>query len=107
MKSPSKTKKVKQIITYYGYQDGSGEYYIIIDADKCNGCGDCIIICPPGALKLEDVFIDLEDKLVAAVSEEQRKKIRYTCSPCKPEDGNVPCVQACNQNAIKCIWKPK
>jgi Fe-S-cluster-containing hydrogenase component 2 len=98
---------VTQVITYYGYTDGSGEYYIIIDDEKCNGCGTCIKACPQGALKMETMFIDLEDKMVAAVTEEQRKKIRYTCSPCKPETGDVPCVQACNQNAISCIWKPK
>ena len=56
---------------------------------------------------MESIFIDLEDKIVAAVTEEHRKKIRYTCSPCKPEEGNVPCVQACSENAIKCIWNPK
>jgi len=56
---------------------------------------------------MKTMFIDLEDKLVAAVTEEHRKKVRYTCSPCKPETGIVPCVQACNQKAITCIWKPK
>ena len=99
--------RVTQVITYYGYSDGSGEYYIVIDAEKCSSCGDCIQKCPQDALKMETLFIDLEDKMVAAVTEEHRKKIRYTCSPCRPENGNVPCVQACNQNAIKCIWKPK
>jgi hypothetical protein len=44
---------------------------------------------------------------VAAITEEHRKKIRYTCSSCKPEKGNMPCILACNQNAITCIWKPK
>lgn len=107
MRNHTNAEKVKKVITYYGYQDGSGEYYIVIDAEKCDGCADCIKVCPKCALKLETVFIDLEDKLVAVVTEEQRKKIKYTCFPCKPEDGNVPCVQACNQNAIKCIWKPK
>ena len=56
---------------------------------------------------MEDMFIDLEDKRVAAITEEHRKKIRYTCSSCKPEKGNIPCILACNQNAITCIWKPK
>jgi ferredoxin len=98
---------VTQVITYYGYTDGSGEYYIVIDAEKCSSCGDCIKACPQGALKMEAMFIDLEDKMVAAVTEEQRKKIRYTCSPCKPETGDVPCVQACSQKAIISIWKPK
>ena len=56
---------------------------------------------------MEAIFIDLEDKMVAAITEEHRKKIRYTCSPCKPEKGEIPCILACNQNAISCIWKPK
>ena len=99
--------RVIQVITYYGYQDGSGEYYIVIDAAKCSGCGDCIEKCPQGAIQMETMFIDLEDKLVAAVTEEHRKKIRYTCSPCKPESGVLPCVEACIQEAIRCIWKPK
>lgn len=95
-----------QVITYYGYRDGSGEYYIVVDAEKCNSCGDCIKVCPQKALIMESMFIDLEDKLVAAVAKEQRKKIRYTCSPCKPEIGRVPCVQACDQEAITYIWNP-
>jgi Fe-S-cluster-containing hydrogenase component 2 len=98
--------RVIQVITYYGYRDGSGEYYIVVDAEKCNSCSDCAKACPQGALKMESMFIDLEDKLVAAVTEEHRKKLRYTCSPCKPESGDVPCVQACDQEAIKCIWNP-
>jgi len=55
---------------------------------------------------METMFIDLEDKLVVAVTEEQRKKLRYTCSPCKPESGLAPCVQACGQEALKYIWNP-
>jgi len=98
---------VTQVITYYGYTDGSGEYYIVVDAEKCSSCGNCIQACPQNALQMEAMFIDLEDKMVAAVTEEHRKKIRYTCSPCKPENGNIPCVKSCNQKAITCIWKPK
>jgi len=95
------------VITYYGYTDGSGEYYIVIDAEKCNSCGECIKKCPQNALQMEEMFIDLEDKLVAAVTEEHRKKIRYTCSQCKPDENSVPCVESCKQNAISSIWKPK
>jgi ferredoxin len=97
---------VNQIITYYGYRDGSGEYYIVIDAEKCNSCGECVRVCPQGALKMEPMFIDLDDKLVAVATEEHRKKIKYTCSPCKPDLGQAPCVKACSQGAIRCIWNP-
>ena len=93
------------IITHYGYSDGSGEYYITIDTDKCDGCGKCVKKCPQSALRLETIFIDLEDKIVASVTDDQRKKIKYTCGPCKPESYNTPCVLACESKAINCTWK--
>ena len=95
------------MITHYGYIDGSGEYYVSIDSEKCNGCGKCIKACPQGALQLEAMFIDLEDKTVASVSEDHRKKIKYTCAACKPETNNAPCVQACVAKMIKCTYKPR
>jgi len=95
------------LITHYGYTDGSGEYYIVVDSDKCNGCGKCVEVCPQRALELITEFIDLEDKTVAAVSEEHRKKIRYTCGTCKPEQNQTPCVTICSSKAVKCIWNPK
>jgi len=64
-------------------------------------------VCPQKALVLVTEFIDLEDKTVAAISEEHRKKIRYTCGTCKPETGQTPCVLACNWKAINCICNPK
>jgi Fe-S-cluster-containing hydrogenase component 2 len=94
------------VITHYGYIDGSGEYFIVIDSDKCNGCHKCVEKCPQNALEMVTEFIDLEDKTVAAVSEEHRKKIRYTCAECKPQENQTPCVLACPQGAIKCVWKP-
>lgn len=63
--------------------------------------------CPQSALELVDMLIDLEDKTVAAVTEQHRKSIKYTCSPCKPENQKAPCVLACAQNAIWCVWKPQ
>ncbi|MEM2144099.1 MAG: 4Fe-4S binding protein [Candidatus Jordarchaeaceae archaeon] len=92
------------IITYYGYRDGSGEYFIIVDTEKCNGCGKCVKQCPRGALKLMTLMIDLEDKSLAVVAEEHRNKIKYTCSPCKPESNKTPCVLACKWKAIECSW---
>ncbi len=95
------------MITYYGYCDGSGEYFIVVDSDKCNGCGKCTVQCPQNALELQTEFIDLEDKTVAAVVEEHRKKIKYTCSSCKPEINQAPCVLACPTKALKSVWNPR
>lgn len=94
------------MITHYGYIDGSGEFYIIVDSDRCSGCGQCVQACPQNALVLVTEFIDLEDKTVAAVTEEHRKKIKYTCSACKPETKQTPCINTCQTSAISCVWKP-
>jgi len=94
------------MITHYGYIDGSGEYFITIDSDKCTGCGKCVEKCQKNALELITEFIDLEDKTVAAVTEEHRKKIRYTCAECDPCKNRTPCVLACEKGAIRCSWTP-
>jgi Fe-S-cluster-containing hydrogenase component 2 len=95
------------MITHYGYSDGSGEYYVVIDAEKCNGCGKCVDNCPQSALELVTMLIDLDDKTVAAVTEHHRKNIKYTCSSCRPENGKSPCVLTCEQKAVKCVWNPR
>ena len=95
------------MITHYGYTDGSGEYYVVIDSDKCSGCGKCVQKCPQDALVLETEFIDLEDKTVVAVAEEHRKKIKYTCASCNPDNNRTPCVLACEAKAVKCIWNQR
>lgn len=95
------------MITHYGYSNGSGEYYISIDNEKCTGCGQCINECPQKALQLDLIMVDLEEKMVATVAEEHRRKIKYTCSPCKPELKKPPCVCACDQEAIVLSWHTK
>ncbi len=95
------------MITHYGYIDGSGEFYIVVDSDKCSGCGKCIAVCHQQALELQTEFIDLDDKIVSAVKEEHRKKIKYTCTACKPETGQTPCTLACESKAISCVWNPR
>jgi Fe-S-cluster-containing hydrogenase component 2 len=93
------------MIVHYGYTDGSGEYYITIDTDKCTGCGKCIQACPQDALQFETVMVDLDDKTVASIKEDCRRKIKYICTACKPENAATPCMSACDTQAIKCTWK--
>ncbi|MBC7130807.1 4Fe-4S binding protein [Candidatus Bathyarchaeota archaeon] len=85
--------------------DASGEYYIAVDSEKCNGCGQCAEKCPQKALEIVATMVDIEERVLAAVKEEYRKKIRYTCAPCTPEKKTPPCVSTCAQKAINWIWK--
>ena len=72
------------MLANYGYRDGSGEYFITIDTDKCDGCAKCVTACPSGVLEVgEDIGDPLRDTPVARVTDEQRKKIAYTCGACK------------------------
>ena len=91
------------MIANYGYNDGSGEYFIAIDSDKCTGCEKCVQVCPAGVLEM---ITDDYDDYVAAVTDEQRRKIKYSCMPCKPTSGvrELPCTVSCEPVAIVHSW---
>lgn len=91
----------------FGYKDGSGEYFITIDTDACTGCGDCVPVCPAQILELRDNEYDpLAETRIAVVKEPNRKSIKYDCAPCKPTGSKpaLPCVKACQPNAITHSW---
>lgn len=95
------------MIANYGYKDGSGEYFIAIDTDKCDGCGKCVPACPYGVLVTgEDENDPFREEPVAKVSEEHRKKIKYSCAPCKPDKDRkpLPCMESCDPDAIRHSW---
>lgn len=87
----------------YGYADATGEYYIQIDTDKCDGCGECVKACPEG---LFEIMEDDYGKMVAAVKEEARAKVGYLCPgfhlSCHRQAVN--CQSVCRQNAITHSW---
>jgi Fe-S-cluster-containing hydrogenase component 2 len=90
---------------HYGYKDGSGDYFIIIDTDKCVECAHhgCASACPEGVL---EIIVDDYDDSVAAVAEDHRKKIKFSCAACKPDHDRppLPCVDACTPGAITHSW---
>ncbi len=95
------------MIANYGYKDGSGDFFIAIDTDKCDGCGDCVPACPNGVFAVgEDPNDPLCDEPVAMVTDQERRKLKYTCAQCKPDHDRppLPCVAACKPMAIEHSW---
>ena len=97
------------MIANYGYKDGSGDFFIVVDTDKCNGCGDCTTACPAGVLELVENEFDFDAETdIVSVAKEHSKKIKYSCGPCKPASGyntkDLPCVKACSTDAIDHSW---
>jgi ferredoxin len=95
------------MLASYGYTDGSGEYYVTIDTERCNGCGDCVGACPAAALEVGDDENDpLRDEPVASVALALRKTLASACARCKPDRDRppLPCVAACAPGAISHSW---
>ena len=86
------------VIANYGYQDGSGEYFITIDTAKCNGCGKCVETCPKNLLEM---ITDDYDELIPVVKEEFSHQLSYACTA---SDCGYKCQQACTEGAISHSW---
>ena len=97
------------MIANYGYEDGSGFYYITIDGDRCATCEGhpCVAACPQAVYLVE---LDDYDDLVAVVTETARRRLRELCAGCKALNGDqgterrLPCTAACPTGAISHSW---
>jgi len=58
-------------------KDGNG--VVLIDREKCNGCGDCVNACPYGMIELDE------------------EKFAYKCDYC---GGDPACVKECYPGAL-------
>ena len=91
------------MIANYGFKDGSGDWFVTINTEKCNGCGKCVEACPVKVLEVgPDEFDIFREEPVVTVKHEERKKVRYSCAPCRPGYGEIrpPCMEACQPGAI-------
>ena len=97
------------MIANYGYEDGSGFYYITINGDTCATCAEqgCVAACPQSVYAIE---MDDYDDYVAVVVESARKRLRELCSTCKSqgagaaEERDLPCTSACPGGALQHSW---
>ena len=97
------------MIANYGYEDGSGVYYISIDTDECVVCTErtCVRACPSGVFVIE---VDDYDDEVVIVKQESIKLLKSCCSICKSSDRQrnseerLACEEACIKKAIKHTW---
>jgi len=93
----------------YGYEDGSGFYYITVDGDVCAECSEhgCVAACPEQIFAVE---MDDYDDYVAVVVESARKRLRELCSACKSHEtdgtpgAGLPCTDACPGGALRHSW---
>ncbi len=96
------------MLANYGYKDASGDYFITIDTDRCDGCNNCVGACPANVFVVvdEDPNDPLRDEPVAMVVAEKKKKLKYECNPCKPTSNRpaLPCVESCKAGAISHSW---
>jgi len=96
------------MLANYGYKDASGDFFITIDTDRCDGCGECVSACPAGVFVVaeEDPNDPLREEPVAVVDTDRKKKLKYACNPCKPTANRppLPCIGACTAGAIVHSW---
>lgn len=91
------------MIANYGYEDGSGNYYIRIDTSKCADCEakGCIEACP------EQLFVteldDFDDEVVV-IREDGRNTLQTDCAHCKASGKAELCLAACPEEAIGFTW---
>lgn len=91
------------MIANYGYEDGSGHYYIKIDTSKCAECTDkgCVEKCPENLFVIE--LDDFDDEVVV-IREDSRNTLRTNCANCKANGEKEICRQACKFDAIGFSW---
>ena len=87
------------MILRFGYADASGEFYITLDSEKCDGCGLCAEVCPKGVFFLAPNPFDPQEEVpLALVYEDSRNRLRYLCIDCKGSP--KPCVASCPNGAL-------
>ena len=91
------------MIVQYGYTDGTGEYYLVIDTDKCTGCEKCVPVCPKNVFEM---YVDDYDETKARVRSEVIKTLGFICPGNRLQGAECrgACRTACEPKAISHSW---
>ena len=87
----------------YGYNDGTGDYFITIDLASCDGCGKCVTAC---SASIFEIIQEDGRKPKARVTENTRKRLALLCPgyhSCNSAR-SVNCRSVCRKDAIKLSW---
>jgi len=87
----------------YGYSDGSGEYFITIDTGRCDGCGECVLVCPGGVFSIAR---NDNDEPKAVVREALRQELSLACPGLESCHRTLPrnCHAVCPHDALAHSW---
>ncbi|MDR1131193.1 MAG: ferredoxin [Oscillospiraceae bacterium] len=91
------------MLAHYGYEDGSGHYYIRLDTAKCAECPEkgCISACPEQLFATE--LDDFDDEVVL-IREAARNTLQASCASCKANGEMELCRSVCPADAIGFSW---
>lgn len=78
----------------YGYLDATGEYYLTVDTERCNGCSECLKVCPQQVLEL---YEDDDGEEKVRVKEALVKKLGFLCSGHRLREAKSGCGLACEK----------
>lgn len=95
---------VKAMKANYGYSDGSGNYFVTVDGEKCDACGLCLPVCPAGLFEIGPVDGG-ENK--AKIKDTLRRKLAQLCpgaETCRRQLKGKNCQTVCPKGAISHSW---
>jgi Fe-S-cluster-containing dehydrogenase component len=86
--------------------EGAGRYGMVIDLDRCNGCGACVIACavennvPPGPAGVTS-RTGITWLRVYRVSDPGSAQAAFVPMLCQQCGSHTPCASVCPQNAVE------
>lgn len=77
------------------------DHQVVIDAEKCIGCKDCMQACPFGAIALLP-YAD-NGQTVAQIMSGEERVFASKCDLCTGIEGGPACVQVCPHGALRLV----